>query len=164
MQLAQHRSYIDRGYVEQMLALIENTTDSAGQAFWLALLLTQGVEVAEAVVTAAIETVPCEEFTQSALMMEVGKTAWKMSRGIQVSKPDVLKAGLMVPPELRRVVELPSQLRYCFCLRALVGMSAGACGQVMSLQPEEVDCLFQLSVCTLAAAQFNGAARSGFVS
>ena len=165
MQLAQHRTYIDQSCVDQILASIGSTTgDGACHAFWLALLLTQGAEAAEAVVTAAIKTAPFEGFTQSVLMVEVGKTAWKMSHSIQVSDLDVLEAGLMVPPELRRVVELPFRLRHCFCLRALVGMSTAACGQLMSLQPEEVDCLFQLSVCTLAAAQLKGAARSALVS
>lgn len=74
------------------------------RAFTLAMVFTADLEHAEAVVMAAIEALPRETFSESALLLEVTRTAWNrstkpLSDCLLVSVPTIVPAthGQVIP-------------------------------------------------------------------
>jgi hypothetical protein len=112
------------------------------RAFILAALLTQDVEHAESIVAAAIEAVPAESFSETALLSQVASTAW-----IRSPAAERLPA---IPKELQSVSRLPRQLRWCFSMRILAGITTQVCAQITGLHEEQVTYFVQLSMQMLA--------------
>jgi DNA-directed RNA polymerase specialized sigma24 family protein len=112
------------------------------RAFILAALLTQDVEQAESIVAAAIEAVPAESFSETSLLSQVASTAWISSRAAER-----LPA---IPGELQSVSRLPRQLRWCFSMRVLEGITTQVCAQITGLHEEQVSSFVQLSMQMLA--------------
>jgi len=112
------------------------------RAFMLAALLTQNVEHAESIVAAAIEAVPVESFSETALLSQVASTAWIRSPAAGRLPP--------IPRELQSVSRLPRQLRWCFSMRVLAGITTQVCAQITGLHEEQVSYFVQLSVQMLA--------------
>ena len=131
-----------------------NASDSGlGRAFILAFILAQDTERAEHIVATAIDTLPCNDFSEARLLAAVAAVAWTLRKeGVTRRERVDLAAQISIPVELQRVLELPIKLRYCFSLRALAGMTVWTCAQLTSLHPQQIEYLFQLAARTLAAA------------
>ncbi len=131
-----------------------------GRAFCLAFILAQNTERAEHIVATAIDTLPCNDFSEARLLTAVGAVAWTLRKEAVTpyERADV-ELQMSIPAELQYVLALPTKLRYCFSLRALAGMTVWTCAQLTSLQPEQIDYLFQLAAGMLAVAAKPRSAR-----
>jgi DNA-directed RNA polymerase specialized sigma24 family protein len=112
------------------------------RAFILGALLTQDTEHAESIVTAAIEAVPVESFSETALLSQVASTAWMRSPTAERLPP--------IPRELQSVSRLPRELRWCFSMRVLAGITTQVCAQITGLHEEQVSYFVHLSMQMLA--------------
>ncbi len=130
-----------------------NASRYLGRAVTLAAVLNGQGDRTESIVQTAIDSLPAESFSEEALLAEVAATAWK---GSQAAEEDVgqyqLSHKASLPEELQAVSELPRQLRYCFSIRVLAGMSAQVCGRLIGLRPYQVNYLVDLSIQILARA------------
>lgn len=131
-----------------------STSDSGlDRAFVLAFILAQDTERAEHIVATAIDTLPCNDFSEARRLAAVAAVAWTLRKeGVTRHDHVDVAVWMSIPVELQRVLELPMQLRYFFSLRALAGMTVWTCAQLTSLQPEQIEYFFQLAARMLAMA------------
>jgi hypothetical protein len=110
------------------------------KALMTARLLTASIEQAESAIMKALDSWDPATENEEALFQQVlhaavdsGSTVSAFSR-----KPtDTLPTG--VPVELRGVIALPLQLRRCFVLRILAGLSRAVCAQMLNVHARRVD-------------------------
>lgn len=111
--------------------MTSNETD-VRRAYWIALLITgTGASACDAVLD-CMQADGCEERDAAHFLSLLTTVAVQRSRaGTPVSEK--LAAAALLPVELQRVLWLPLQLRHCFVLRVLLGMSEEEVAYVMSL-------------------------------
>jgi hypothetical protein len=129
------------------------------RAFLTARLLTASVGRAENAILGAIQSwYPddgLEDLFERAMDAAVSH---EIDWGAAEREPD--DEGL--PPELRRVLSLPDEIRRCYVLRVLAGMPAEACAGMLRLHAHVVDELTSAALYCLDQAARNpaGAAKS----
>jgi DNA-directed RNA polymerase specialized sigma24 family protein len=109
------------------------------RAFLAAHLLTANQEQAESAVLEAILHWEVEEETEEAFLHCVAHAAIETQVGYSSSSDDPVAAESFLPVELQAVLDLLPQLRRCFVLRVLVGLSRQACARLLQLSVFNVD-------------------------
>jgi DNA-directed RNA polymerase specialized sigma24 family protein len=104
------------------------------RAFLAAHLLTANAEQAESAVMEAIASWDPDDDCEEALFERVLNIAL---RGQPSDVPD--SPASFLPAELQAVVHLSPQLRRCFVLRILVGLSRQACARLLHWESRQVD-------------------------
>ena len=117
-----------------------NFRRTIGKAFLAAHLLTASAERAETALMEAIVAWDPEDENEEALFRRVLDAAANdrhssVAPGAKTGDP----AETSLPPELQGVLNLSSQLRRCFVLRTLVGLSRPACARLLDLNGGGVD-------------------------
>ena len=116
---------------ERAKSLFERTLD---RSFNAAHLLTASVRQAEAAVLKAIDWFDPNLETEEGLFRHALRAAvgippeWELGSAVRA-----------LPAELQAVLNLPRELRHCFVLRVLIGMSRQACGELLGLNVQKVD-------------------------
>lgn len=117
------------------------TSASLNKAFATALLLTASVKRSESAVLEGVECLGLEEnFSEEMLLREVLKSA--LDRGSTIAQQgsgEFDRALSLLPAELRRVMRLPTHLRYCFTLRMLVGLPLDLCARLLRLEIVQIE-------------------------
>jgi DNA-directed RNA polymerase specialized sigma24 family protein len=103
------------------------------KAFLLALLLTGGIEAAEAAVLDAIAALEFDYDPGVSLLPETVKSAV----GRRSDFPE--QAFSLLPIELRRLLLLPRDNRHCFVLRILLGMTPEISSGILNRSVHEVE-------------------------
>jgi len=114
----------------QPLREIEQTVE---RALRTAYLLTASVQQAEGAVLEAIDGFDPDRDTNEALFRNAIRAA------IQRRSSRSQSAESFEPLELRAVLGLPEDLRRCFVLRVLVGLSRPACARLLHLDAGAVN-------------------------
>ena len=114
---------------------VENTVS---RALLTAYLLTASVEQAETAVEAALASWDGDNGSEEGLFQAVLSAAVRSQVGgtTSLEKPD--SARVFLPSELRTVLDLSWQLRRCFVLRMLVGLSVQMSARLLDLHPRHV--------------------------
>ncbi len=117
---------------------IENTI---GMAFRAAHLLTASVHLAESAVLRAIDSFDPDGDSEETLFQSVMHAAVQGAIEARLSSASNQSAstGSFVPVELQSVLDLSQNLRRCFVLRVLVGMSRRDCARLLGLNTRSVD-------------------------
>ena len=105
-------------------------------SFKAAFLLCADAELAEAVVIEGLENDDSDEISLERLV------TCAVLDGSLARFPAVRKACQrfrFLAPQLRSVLNLQDDLRRCFVLRTLVGLSAQKCAVLLNLSPESVN-------------------------
>jgi DNA-directed RNA polymerase specialized sigma24 family protein len=114
--------------------------DTISRAFLTAHLLTASTEQAESATMEAIDSWNPDEQTSEVLFRSVVDAA---ARAHVKHAPSISnKSGVAesyLPVELRAVLRLTPQLRRCFVLRVLAGLSPQVCAQLLHLHSRRVD-------------------------
>ena len=105
-------------------------------SFKAAFLLTADAELAEGVVIEALEKDDNNEISLERLVTRAVLAA-SLARFPVVRKPH--QRFRFLAPQLRSVFNLQDDLRRCFVLRTLVGLSAQKCAVLLNLSPESVN-------------------------
>ena len=113
--------------------------ETVENAFIAGLLLTGSVERAE---TAILESVrmscPDDIFGESLFRRVVHYSIDQQVNG--TNKPGELdRASSILPFELRCVLSLSQQLRYCYVLRILIGLPREVCAWLLHLEMSQID-------------------------
>jgi DNA-directed RNA polymerase specialized sigma24 family protein len=125
-------------------ALTERAID---RAFLTALLLTGSAERAEDAVIEALDLWDEEEEHDELMYAAARAAVASRSESKKLAGEELESAMLLVPAELRGVLRLSSELRQCFVLRILLGLSTRACARALELHVRQVD------RCTAAALE-----------
>jgi hypothetical protein len=104
------------------------------RAFNAAHLLTASILQAEAAVLKAIDRFDPSRDTDETLFGYALRSAVQSQPGHQPES-----TGQPLPKELQAVLNLARELRYCFVLRVLIGMSKQACAQLLGVNVQKVD-------------------------
>jgi DNA-directed RNA polymerase specialized sigma24 family protein len=108
-----------------------------GRAFLAAHLLTASTEQAESVVVEAMESWDPDDDSDEVLLHLVLRSALQAdTEGVPWNSNDL---DSMLPTELKAVLRLPPQLRHCYVLRTLVGLSRQTSARLLNLHSREVD-------------------------
>jgi hypothetical protein len=108
-----------------------------GRAFLAAHLLTASTEQAESAVVEAMDSWDPDDDSDEVLFQQVFRTALQADvEGVPSSWND---PASMLPIELKAVLRLAPQLRRCYVLRMLVGLSRQTCARLLHLHSREVD-------------------------
>ena len=124
-------------------------TDSIGTIFVTALLLTGRVRLAEASIKRGFDWLDDPDSASDEELMSVTILAasdFPDSQNVQERED-----SLFLPPELRHVLKLPSDLRRCFVLRVLRAMPRESCARLLGLDAGAVDRNAGLAAQALAA-------------
>jgi hypothetical protein len=121
-------------------------TPTAGQsssrllerAFLTAHLFTGSLQQAEEVTLDAIDAWRPGEEPEEKLFQNVLDGAARAQVEAKPSDPDPSDSYL--PNELKAVVQLAPQLRHCFVLRVLAGLSVKGCARLLCLHADMVEC------------------------
>jgi hypothetical protein len=125
-----------------------------GQTFRTALLLTASVERAETALLGAIESLHPEDSLAHGLLRGAVRASVRASVGVPEQREEELtQASSMLPCELQHVLRLSRDLRQCFVLRFLVGLSRKVCARLLDPEFSQIDehtfaALRQLSILT----------------
>jgi hypothetical protein len=104
------------------------------------MLLTRNIESAEAAVLDSIQSLSLAELSEDLLQQVAINAVSRPDADRRHANPEEAESALHVlPPELRGVLCLPSNLRRCFVLRLLLGRTRGFCARVLHMTPREVD-------------------------
>jgi len=118
--------------------LRDSRQDTIVRAFLSAHLLTGSAELAEEAVSEAVERWnPCGE-TEDVLFLGALRAAVRNRAGYESRQPDCAGA-FRLPEELRAVLSLDPQVRCCFVLRLLAGLSRQDCARLLHVTAREVD-------------------------
>jgi hypothetical protein len=119
-------------------------------------LLTGDVELAEIAVTACIGDLSEALFLPAArLALQLQRNGWEQAAGNRS-----LTTGAL-PTELDCVLQLPSDLRHCFVLRLLSGVSLPVCADILQMEREYISASTGMAASELALAVSPNAALSG---
>jgi hypothetical protein len=113
------------------------TRPSLNRSFRIALLLTGNVAWAEEAMLEAIDTLDAREISEDALLRGTIAAAVMSERGPE--GPELGLASSILPPELMRLLGLPTPLRDCFVLRMIAALSRADCAQMLGLSTAAVD-------------------------
>jgi hypothetical protein len=114
--------------------------DTLSKAFVTALLLTGSVELAESAVSENAMLLDCDEPSVEALLQGVAESSIPPRGQNTVPRQTELeRASSLLPFELRRVLHLAPDLRNCFVLRVLGGLSREVCARVLQLDIHQID-------------------------
>jgi hypothetical protein len=106
------------------------------KAFLPALLLSGGIEAAEAAVMDAIAALEFDHDPGGTLLLESVKSATRR----RADSPNPSKQALSILPlELRRVLLLARDNRHCFVLRILLGMTPETSAGILNRSVHEVE-------------------------
>lgn len=98
--------------------------------FFTALLITGTVESAEAAIEDSVD-----QIAPSLRVASIAVAVAAVTRAV----PFDPQARLILPEELRAVADLPTDLRLCFVLRNLLGLTASEAAQLIAMRPCEID-------------------------
>jgi DNA-directed RNA polymerase specialized sigma24 family protein len=113
---------------------IEHTVN---KAFLTAHLLTGSAEHAESAVMEALHSWEEEDGEEALFHGVISAAARGETTTEDQNEPD--SSGSFLRSELRAVLSLPPQLRRCFVLHILAGLSRQACARLLNLQTRQVD-------------------------
>jgi hypothetical protein len=102
--------------------------------FFTALLITGTVESAEAAIEDSIDRTR-REIVPSLRVASIAVAAAAVTRAGSFDT----HARLLLAEELRAVADLQPDLRICFVLRSLLGLTAGEAAQLIEMRPSEID-------------------------
>jgi len=109
-------------------------------AFIAGLLLTGSVERAEAAVLESVRmSCPDDLFSQSLFRRAVHYSIDQCIELKNKRHSDLDRARSILPFELRCVLNLSQQLRYCYVLRMLIGLSREVCAWLLHMDTSQVD-------------------------
>jgi len=108
------------------------------KAFRTAHLLTASIEQAERAVIAAMDSWEPDGGDEALFHQVVYAAVRAQVRDIAPS-PGEPDSTAFLPTELQAVIHLSPELRNCFVLRILVGMSRQACARLLDLHCRQVD-------------------------
>jgi DNA-directed RNA polymerase specialized sigma24 family protein len=112
---------------------IENGLEhTMGRAFHTVHLLTANIPQAQNAVLEAIDLFDPDDDGEETLFR------YALRAGVQAQEVPRSDAGF-VPAELQSVLNLPRNLRHCFVLRFLAGLSRQDCARLLQLNTGEVD-------------------------
>jgi len=110
------------------------------RAFRTAHLLTASIQQAESAVLEAIDSFDPDGETEETLFRYVVHAAVRSSvEHILPSASNQSESAMFLPVELQAVLNLPPNLRRCFVLRVLVGLSRQICARLLRLDARRVD-------------------------
>jgi hypothetical protein len=106
-------------------------------AFVVGLLLTGSMKQAE---DAVVETIDCSDTKQICGEQLLQGVIRSSLRSEQMVAPEISEeaSSAMLPLDLRRVLNLPRDLRVSFVLRMLLGLPREVCAWLLHIEPEEV--------------------------
>jgi hypothetical protein len=114
-------------------------SDEFGRTFTIMTLLTGSAREAEAAMLDAIGRMCPGRVSKKELFLACAKAAIASRRAPEAS-PDTEDASAFFPRELKRILLLPGNLRHCFVLRLLAGLSGEECERLNILNVEESTC------------------------
>ena len=126
------------------------------KAYWTALLLTGGPEVAESAVLDGIAFLEFDHISGDSLLFETVKSA---IRRCPYFTNQFEQAFALLPLELRRVLLLAPTRRHCFVLRFLLGVPSEVCSGILDLSVQEVDDALRTGIQELPLVEGCGSAR-----
>jgi len=115
-------------------------SECIGKYFITAILLSSNVKRAEAAVLNGIQSMDLDQTATSACGEE----------GPDDNNYEFKAAAALLPAELQRVLQLTRDLRRCFVLRMLVGMSRERCAALLDIDVAQVDQGTYMAVTELA--------------
>lgn len=130
--------------------------ETVQNAFLIGLLLTGSVKQAE---DAVMESVDCSDTTDLSgerIFRRVIHSLCSTSKRLAWDTINDDSAALL-PPELRRVLYLPGELRVCFVLRMLIGLTCESCARLLQVDPLEIGSRLHEAVTKLAGCSGNEA-------
>ncbi len=129
------------------------TPEGLSQCFLAAILLTANKGRAEAAVVGSISLLECEFTSDGALLRGTIKASLASSASFaEQTVGELAEAGSALPLELRHVLHVSQDLRQCFVLRILLGLSREACAALLGIDVQHIDELTCASVFQLAAS------------
>jgi hypothetical protein len=135
------------------------TDQGLERSFTTALLLTASAGRAEAAVLEGIRVVDAFELSDAALFRET--LAASMEANSQKAPAAELEyASSLLPLDLRPLLRLSRDLRSCFVLRVLVGLSREVCARMLRIGIRQIDELVCDSVQALARGTGQGPGAS----
>lgn len=148
--------YLPDGSVDQQASAIRSARAGMDQSCLTVLLLTRSAAHAEAAVLHAIESMDAEGYSSDTLLLESVRAALATARDPGAGAREIESAAELLPIELRRVLRLPLDLRSCYVLRLLAGLSREQCAGLLETSVEHVD----EHVCSAATRLASTAASS----
>jgi len=124
-------SHAASGSTQESKRLLERTL---GRALYAAHLLTASIRQAEAAVVKAIDWFDPDRDDEDTLFRYALRAAVEAPAEHQMES-----TGSPLPVELQAILNLTRELRHCFVLRVLIGMSKQACAQLLGLNVHIVD-------------------------
>jgi hypothetical protein len=106
------------------------TKGALSNAFTIALLLSGGVQRAEAALLDSIEQMDSDQVSDDEFLASCVKHATIPRPGPAAEIEPVENAALLLPPELKRILLLPAYLRHRFVLRVLLKLSLEECAHL----------------------------------
>ena len=131
--------------IQRNIDMTDSPNEYLAKPFLAALLLTRSIAWSEAAVLEGIRLWDGdgdlnEELTRLTVAAAVrGREAYSQ----QLTK-ETADASSLLPPELKRVLVLPSPFRECFILRRLLAIPSNFCARLLDLDPiriEQATCL-----------------------
>src|SRR5712691_7609487 len=120
------------------MASVPITNEALGRAFTTALLLTGSAGKAEAAVLEGIRVMEQRNVSGEALLQ--GTIAASIATKLPEQRvEEQAYAAFLLPVELRRVLRLSQELRRCFVVRVLVGLSREVCARMLHTETHEID-------------------------
>ncbi|HMH07615.1 MAG TPA: hypothetical protein VK579_13130 [Terriglobales bacterium] len=109
------------------MTLTSTIDETVSKSFRTALLLTGSSFIAEAATLDAIHSEDPDQVQDGRLLRAAIVAA--MAMGFS-DMPELDEVSSILPLELRRVLRLPAELRRCFVLRILAGLSGEECSHL----------------------------------
>lgn len=131
--------------------------------FQTALLLTADPEEAEATVIGAIDSLDVSVSPDWTALAAVQESVARQTMLIRTPRdPSKLSAAqVMLPNELRPILQIDPSSRVCFVLRMLLGYATSSCARMMGVEEAAVKTLLRIAILQLHIAVC-GFRRSGW--
>jgi hypothetical protein len=113
----------------------ESAVEPLAKALIATLLLTSSMTVAEAAVLCGIASLDTGDDSGDNLLLETAKAAVRRRADVPNDPEQALP---ILPPELRLVLTLASNLRECFVLRILLGLNPKLCCELLGISISEL--------------------------
>ena len=117
------------------------TSEALSRAFITTLLFTGSVSQSEAALLEGIQDLDLDDDASGELLIRTALQAAieRQGKAAEQQPEEVEYALTLVPPELRRVLRLPADLRHSFLLRILGGLPSDVCASLLHLEIRQVD-------------------------
>ena len=119
--------------VRETLTWLDVYQRDSALLFLTAVLITGAIESAEAAVQDSVNLVGDLDPDSRAALTAVAAIAVTQTASFDT------EARLLLPEELRSVADLPRDLRICFVLRRLAGLTAREAAELIGMRPSEID-------------------------